>query len=78
MFKLIVAQVDKTLFDGEIAQVTCPGEMGDLTVLSHHAPLVTPLRPGELKIVDGEGLETYIKVEGGILEVGSNEATILL
>lgn len=78
MFKLIVAQVDKTLFDGEIAQVTCPGEMGDLTVLSHHAPLVTPLRPGELKIVDSEGVETYIKVTGGILEVGSNEATVLL
>ena len=78
MFKLIVAQVDKTLFDGEVAQVTCPGEMGDLTVLSHHAPLVTPLRTGELKIVDREGLETYIKVTGGILEVGSNEATVLL
>lgn len=78
MFKLIVAQVDKTLFDGEVAQVTCPGEMGDLTVLSHHAPLVTPLRAGELKIVDGEGIETYIKVTGGILEIGSNEAMVLL
>lgn len=78
MFKLIVAQVDKTLFEGEVAQVTCPGEMGELTVLSHHAPLVTPLRAGELKIVDHEGVETYIKVEGGILEVGSNEATVLL
>ena len=52
--------------------------MGDLTVLAHHSPLVTPLRPGELKIVDSEGIETYIKVEGGILEVGSNTATILL
>jgi F-type H+-transporting ATPase subunit epsilon len=78
MFKLVVAQVDKTLFDGEIAQVTCPGEMGDLTVLSHHAPLVTPLRVGELKIVDGGGVETYIKITGGILEVGSNTATVLL
>ena len=78
MFKLIVAQVDKTLFEGEITQVTCAGEIGDLTVLAHHAPLVTPLRAGELKIVDNAGVETYIKVEGGILEVGSNTATILL
>ena len=78
MFKLIVAQVDKTIFDGEITQVTCPGEMGDLTVLAHHAPLVTPLRAGELKIIDNEGIETYIKVTGGILEVGSNTATVLL
>lgn len=78
MFTLTVAQVDKTIFQGEATSVTCPGEMGDLTVLAHHAPLVTPLRPGELKIVDNAGLETYIKVEGGILEVGSNQATILL
>lgn len=78
MFKLIVAQVDRTLFDGEIAQVTCPGEMGDLTILSHHAPLVTPLRHGELKIVDSEGVEIHIPVTGGILEIGSNEATVLL
>ncbi|MHB1118060.1 MAG: hypothetical protein ACYCZ7_00820 [Minisyncoccota bacterium] len=78
MLKLIVAQVDRILFQGEVAQVTCPGEMGELTVLAHHAPLVTSLKNGELKIVDSEGKEIRFSVESGILEVGSNEASVLL
>ncbi len=78
MFKLTVAQVNKSLFSGEVTQVTCPAEMGDVTILSHHAPLVTPLRAGELRIVDNAGVVTTIPVTSGILEVGSNEATVLL
>ncbi len=78
MFKLTVAQVDKSLFSGEVTQITCPAEMGDVTILSHHAPLVTPLRAGELRIVDNMGVVTTIPVVSGILEVGSNEATVLL
>ncbi len=78
MFKLTVAQVDKSLFSGEVTQITCPAEMGDVTILSHHAPLVTPLRAGELRIVDSAGVVTTIPVTSGILEVGSNEATVLL
>lgn len=78
MFKLIVAQVDKTVFQGEVAQVTCPGAGGDLTILSHHSALVTPLRSGELKIVDDKGAETRIPIIGGILEVGGNEASVIL
>ncbi len=78
MFKLTVAQVDKSLFSGEVTQITCPAEMGDVTILSHHAPLVTPLRAGELRIVDNMGVVTTIPVTSGILEVGSNEATVLL
>lgn len=78
MFKLTVAQVDKVLFQGDVTQVTCPGGLGDVTILSHHAPLVTPLRKGELRIVDAQGIVTQVSVEEGILEVGGNEATVLL
>ncbi len=78
MFKLTVAQVDKTLFQDEVIQVTCPGEMGEMTILSHHAPLVTPLRAGELRIVKSDGIRENIAISGGILEVGSNEAIVLL
>lgn len=78
MFKLTVAQVDKNLFQGEVAQVTCPALDGDVTILSHHSALVTPLRMGELKIIDDKGAETRIPVASGILEIGGNEATIIL
>ena len=78
MFKLTVAQVDKVLFKGEVHQVTCPGTGGDVTILSHHAPLVAPLRAGELRIVDPGGVVTQIPLADGVLEVGGNEATVLL
>ncbi len=78
MFKLTVAQVDKVIFGGQVTQVTCPGEAGELTVLSHHSPLVTPLKPGELRIVDDTGKIILVPIPGGILEVGSNEAIVLL
>lgn len=78
MFKFTVLQVDKPVYEGEILQVTCPSEGGEITILSHHAPLVTPLKKGELRIVDKDGEVTQVEVSGGLLEVGSNEAVVLL
>lgn len=78
MMKLTVAKVDEVLFKGEAASLWCTGALGDITILPHHAPLVTPLKKGELKIVDGEGKEIFIPVESGILEVAHNEATVIL
>lgn len=76
--KLTVAKVDEVLFKGEAASLSCRGDLGDLTILPHHAPLVTPLKKGELKILDSEGKEIRIQVESGILEVAHNEATVIL
>ena len=78
MFKLTIARVDKMLFHSDAMQVTCPGVDGDMTILSHHSAIITPLRSGELKIIDDNGVETRIPIVGGILEVGDNEATIIL
>jgi|GEM_PF-2290117 len=55
-----------------------PAKMGDLTILSHYAPLVTALRLGELRIVDAVGAVTVMPIASGILEVGSNEAVVFL
>lgn len=78
MMKLTIAKVDEVLFKGEAESLSCTGALGDLTILPHHAPLVTPLKKGELKVVDGDGKEIRIKVESGILEVANNEATVIL
>ena len=78
MMKLTVAKVDEVLFRGEAASLSCTGLLGALTILPHHAPLVTPLKKGTLKIVDSEGKEILISTEGGILEVAHNEVTVIL
>lgn len=76
--KLTIAKVDEVLFRGHAASLSCTGALGDLTILPHHAPLVTPIKKGTLKVVDGEGKEHVFETAGGVLEVGGNEATVIL
>ena len=55
MAKTIAIEVvssEKSLFSGEAALVVAPGESGELGVLPGHAPLLTRIKPGALKIVD--------------------------
>jgi len=67
---------DKQLFEGEATYIGLPGSDGSLGILSHHAPLVTTLRKGEitLKTVDEE---MTFEVNGGTVEVLNNHVTIL-
>jgi len=76
-FPLTIAAVDKIFFQGEVVSVTCPGRDGEVTILRHHVPFVTPLKPGTILIKTTEG-EQEIPVSQGILEVHKEGVTILL
>ncbi|OIO30565.1 hypothetical protein AUJ77_02015 [Candidatus Nomurabacteria bacterium CG1_02_43_90] len=76
--KLTIAKVDEVLFLGEAKSLSCPGTSGDLTILPNHSPLVTPLKKGDLKVIDHEDKELIIPIEQGVLEVGGNEVTVIL
>ena len=56
--------------------VLAPGAEGDLGVMPHHIPLLTPLRTGEV-MVRNEGVEEYLFVSGGFLEVLPDRVVIL-
>ncbi len=65
---LDVVSAEKELFSGTISAVFAPATMGDVGIYPRHTPLVTSLRPGEIKI-EIEGKEDqYLYVSGGILE----------
>ena len=67
---------DKQLYEGEATYIGLPGSDGSLGILSHHAPLVTTLRKGEITLkTDGE--EMTFEVNGGTVEVLNNHVTIL-
>ena len=78
MMKLTIAKVDEVLFRGEAESLSCTGAFGDLTILPHHTSMVTPVKKGVLKVVDSEGKEIIFHTNDGILEVGGNEATVIL
>ncbi len=74
---LDVVSAEKELFSGTISAVFAPAQMGDVGIYPRHTPLVTGLRPGELKIeVEGEE-DQYLYVSGGILEVQPGVVTVL-
>lgn len=78
-FHLTIARVGENLFDGEAQSVILPGTDGVFTVLAEHEAFVSPLKKGEITVVDAEGKrETYIAETEGVAEISSNQATVLL
>lgn len=77
--KVIIAKIGEVLFEGEAYSLTAPGASGEMTVLGHHEPLVTTLKPGEARVRTTEGAEPQVfPISGGILEINAAGATILL
>ena len=60
----------------DVDEVVAPGSLGELGILPNHAPLITSLVPGELRVKADNGVEEYF-VSGGFLEVHSDEVTVL-
>lgn len=78
MLHIHIARTNGILFSGEADALTAPGVVGELTVLPHHIPLVTVLKPGRLVVKKG-GAEIFVHdVVHGVLEVTAESATVLL
>ena len=71
-----VVSTEGSIYDGVADMVIAPGEMGELGILPQHAPLLTRLRPGELRILHGAETE-YLFINGGILEIQPDRVTVL-
>lgn len=75
-FPLRVVSVERSLFEGDVDFVVANGADGELGILPRHAPLMTILKPGALKIRHG-GNEELLFVGGGFLEVLPDRVTVL-
>ena len=78
MAKLSVELVtaEQRVVSGEADYLIAPGIEGELGVLPHHIPLMTPLRPGEV-MIRNDGHEEYLVVTGGFLQVLPDKVVIL-
>ncbi len=75
--KVEIITAERVVYSAEdVDRVTAPGVMGELTVLPRHAPLMTMVQPGLLRIVRG-GEEEEMAIHGGFLEVRDNRVTVL-
>ena len=76
-FHVDVVSAEASIFSGEAKFVALPGEAGELGILPKHAPLITRIRPGAVRIEKADGGEEFVFVAGGILEVQPNIVTVL-
>lgn len=73
-----VVSAEESIFGGEAEFVVLPGEAGELGIYPRHAPLITRIRPGVVRIrIAGQSAEEQVFVAGGILEVQPHLVTVL-
>ena len=65
------------MYEAEVNSLVAPGSGGYLGILSHHAPIITALRPGKIEFHDASDQIHILAVTAGFLEVSANKATIL-
>lgn len=74
--KLDIVSPEKTLYSGEVEQITVDTVDGRIAILPHHVNLFTRIKTGELKL-KVSGKEELLAITGGFLQVSNNVVTIL-
>ena len=72
-----IVSAEGSLFSGEGEMVYAPAVMGEIGVAPRHAPLVTRLKPGDVRVDQGGGNVAHFYVSGGIIEVQPFKVTIM-
>ena len=72
-----IVSAEGEIYSGEAAMVFAPASMGEVGIAPRHAPLMTTLKPGEVRVQDTDGTEHFFYVTGGILEVQPHVVMVL-
>src|SRR5688572_33458529 len=72
-----IVSAEGEIFSGEASMVFVPAIMGDIGIAPRHAPLLSTLKPGEVRVQTPDGDEQYFFVGGGAIEVQPHQVTVL-
>jgi F-type H+-transporting ATPase subunit epsilon len=72
-----IVSAEEAIWTGTGVMVFAPAEMGEVGIAPQHAPLLTRLKPGEVRVQQENGDEQFFFVSGGLLEVQPNQVTVL-
>jgi F-type H+-transporting ATPase subunit epsilon len=76
-FKLEIVTPQRVVYDGSAVSFTAPGTLGSFQVLYNHAPLLSSLAVGRIKLVNDSGEETSYATSGGFVEVRENHVVTI-
>ena len=72
-----IVSAESEIYSGTVTQVFAPAEMGEVGVMPRHAPMLSTLKAGVVRVIPQEGEEQTFFVSGGILEIQPHVVTIL-
>lgn len=75
--KLEIITPDKKIYSGTVKLVQLPGSKGNFEILDHHAPIISTLDKGKIKVEEESGQVLFFEVEGGIVENKDNKIIVL-
>jgi len=68
---------DKSIYSGKVKLVKLPGTKGTFEILKNHAPIISTLEKGTIKVVEENGNELFFDVDGGVAENKDNKIIVL-
>ena len=74
---LEIVTPEKNLYSGEVVLVQLPGKDGSFEILKNHAPIVSTLEKGTIKLRPVEGEDIFFEVKGGVVECKKNVISVL-
>ena len=77
IYHLDIVTPTRTVFSGDVTSFSAPGVVGGFQVLLSHAPLLSSITVGEVKIVDAAGKTSSYATNGGFVEVNANKVILL-
>ncbi len=77
MISLEIITPDKTIFKGEVKYIQLPVIDGSFGILEHHAPMISALKKGRIKIKNKNNKIEFIEINDGVLEILKNKAIVL-
>ena len=72
-----IVSAEENIWSGRGTMVFAPGIMGELGIAPRHTPLITQLKPGDVRVQTEEGKEEFFFISGGILEIQPDIVTVL-
>lgn len=74
---LEIISPDKKLYSGDADLVKVPGSKGSFEILKNHAPIISTLEKGQIKIIAPDGKTTIFEIDGGVIEAKNNKIIVL-
>lgn len=68
---------EKKLFEGEVKSVKFPGTNGEFEILNNHAPIISTLTKGEIRVLNIKNKKEKFNINGGVIEIQNNKIIVL-